>query len=351
MKKFLSLLLAMLLVLSLCACGGETAQTPDSTDGAADTTAATEPEAPGLPKNPETLKVLTLGHSLAVDANHMLALVAAAEGYAGLTVGTLYYSGCPLYKHVDYLTNDKPEYDLYISNSANPAPPEIMSDVTMYQALRYDKWDVIIMQAGVFEIAVDDTYKAGYIQTIQEYCNKHKLNNNAVFGWNMTWVPPVDRELMAMYPHTPNSYESGYLNYGYNRTTMYEAVTKCIADNIMTDDTFVCMIPSGTVMENLLSSYMVEKDIHRDYAHASDFGRVATAYAWYCTLLGIDKIDEVKMDTIPTKYFRSLTGLQDYVFTEAEKALIIESVNNALANPLQMTQFQYTEAPADYVAK
>ena len=167
----------------------------------------------------------------------------------------------------------------------------------------------------------------------------------------MTWVPPVDRSLMEQYPYSPNVYESGYLTYGYDRATMYNNVTKCIADNILTDDTFVCLIPSGTVMENALSSYMTEKDIHRDYAHASDFGRVATAYAWYCTLLGIDKIDEVKMDTIPQKYFRSLTGLQDYTFTQAEKDLIVGSVNNALANPLQMTQSQYTEAPADYVAK
>ena len=57
-------------------------------------------------------------------------------------------------------------------------------------------------------------------------------------------------------------------------------------------------------------------------------------------------IEEVKMDTIPRKYFRSLTGLQDYTFTQAEKDLIVESVNNALANPLQMTPSQYTEAPA-----
>ena len=57
------------------------------------------------------------------------------------------------------------------------------------------------------------------------------------------------------------------------------------------------------------------------------------------------------MDTIPTKYFRSLTGLQDYVFSDAEKDLLIESVNNALAKPLEMTQSQYTVAPADYIAK
>ena len=33
--------------------------------------------------------------------------------------------------------------------------------------------------------------------------------------------------------------------------------------------------------------------------------------------------------------------------TDAEKAIILESVNNALANPLQMTQSQYTTAPTE----
>ena len=173
MKRFLALLLAVMLTFGLCACGGNGGEAGNNESTPP---ATTEPAAPGLPENPETLKVLTLGHSLAVDANHMLALIAATEGYAGLTVGTLYYSGCPLYKHVDYLTNDSPEYDLYISRSANPTPPEVMMDVTMYEALRYEQWDVIIIQAGVFEIAKDETYKAGHIQTIQEYCNKHKLN-------------------------------------------------------------------------------------------------------------------------------------------------------------------------------
>jgi len=344
MKKILALLLAALLVFGMCACGGETSQPPEPS------TEATEPEKAGIPKK-DTLKVLTLGHSLAVDSNHMLALVANAEGYTGLTVGTLYYSGCPLYKHVEFLTNNTPEYDLYISNSANPKPPTVMMDVTMYDALRYDNWDVIVIQAGVFEIAKDETFTSDNLKIIMDYVDKNKFNKEAVYVWNMTWVPPIDRELMAQYPYSPNSYESGYLAFGYDRANMYNNVTRCVSEHILTNEKFVAMIPSATVMENALSSYMTEKDIHRDYVHASDYTRVATAYAWYCTLLGIDKIDEVKMDTIPQKYFRSLTGLQDYTFTQAEKDLIVESVNNALANPLQMTQSQYTEAPADYVAK
>lgn len=338
MKKLISLTLALLMVLSLCACGGNADTTPQTT---------TEP-APAFPDKPTTLKVLTLGHSLAVDSGHMLALIADAEGYEDMTVATLYYSGCPLYRHVEYLTNNTAAYDLYVSKTSTAdTPPTIMEDVTMLEALRYDKWDIIIMQGGVFEIAAEATYTNGHIQTIQDYVNKNKLNPDAVFGWNMAWAPPVDPDLMVMYPLSPNTYESGYLKYGNDRTTMYQSITKCVTDHILTDDTFVRLIPSGTAMENALSSYMTEKDIHRDYVHASDLARVMVSYVWYCTLAGIDHLDQIKMDTIPAKFFRSTTGTADRVLTETEKAVILESVNNALSNPLQMTQSQYTQAPAD----
>ena len=46
-------------------------------------------------------------------------------------------------------------------------------------------------------------------------------------------------------------------------------------------------------------------------------------------------------------FFKSTTGTQDRVLTEAEKDIILESVNNALANPTEMTQSQYTVAPTE----
>lgn len=336
MKRILCLLLAAALMLALVACSGAPAQ---------DSTPTTDP-APTKAETPKTLKVLTLGHSLAVDSGHMLALVAAAEGYDGLTVGTLYYSGCPLYLHVDYLTNNTPKYALYLSDSKNPAPPTVMSDVTMYDALRQNDWDIIVMQAGTFENGDPKAFQDGNIQTIQNYVNKNKLNPDAIFAWNMIWTFPEDPVLRAMYPNTPNHYDSGYLLYGNSREVLYNAFCDNVRDYIMTDDTFKFVIPSGTALENALTSYMEEADIHRDYAHASDFGRVIASYTWYCRLLGIDKLTEIKLDTIPAKFLRSTTGAADLVLTDIQKAIILESVNNALANPLQKTQSQYTEAPA-----
>jgi hypothetical protein len=48
---------------------------------------------------------------------------------------------------------------------------------------------------------------------------------------------------------------------------------------------------------------------------------------------------------IPKNFFKSTQAREDRVLTDSEKAIIIESVNNALANPLEMTQSQYTTAP------
>ena len=339
MKRFLAIFLAIMMILGLCACGGTTAQTPTEP-------AETEPARPTLPENPKTLKVLTLGHSGTVDSNHMLALVAAAEGYDGLTVGTLYHSGCRLAQHVKFLLDDAPEYNLYLSNSAKPAPPTVMMDVTMKQALRYDNWDVILIQGQGFEMGVEANMKLGYIDIIMDYVNEHKLNPNAVFGWHTGWCSATEPQLMDMYPYTPNTYYVNYEPYGTNRNNLYNVLIDRINTNILPDPRFAVIIHTGTTFENALSSYMTEFDLHRDYTHGTDYTRLMAAYVWYCRLMGIEQLEDIKQDVIPVKWFRSNTGLQDVVLTEMEKNILIESVNNSLKNPYQITQSQYTEAPA-----
>ena len=340
LKKILSLTLAVLTVLgAFTACG--------NTESPENTPAPTEPAIVDYTKQDDgNLKILTLGHSLAVDAGHLLAAIASAEGYNNLTIATLYYSGCPLNKHLEFATANKPEYKLYVSNSATPNRPEITDAVTMKDALRYQDWDIIVMQGGVFEIGDSSAYTSGNIEIIQQYVNEQKLYPGAIFGWNMAWAPPVDNELRDTYTSQPNGYYNNYEKYNHDRTALYNAITKCVGDHIVTNDTFQFVIPSATVMENALSSYLTEKDIHRDFVHASDLARVMVSYVWFCTLTGVDHLDEIKLDAIPRNFFRSLQQLDDYRFSETEKALILECVNNALANPLQMTQSQFTEAPA-----
>ena len=71
------------------------------------------------------------------------------------------------------------------------------------------------------------------------------------------------------------------------------------------------------------------------------------SYLWYCRLTGVEKLEEINLDVVPKKFFKSRVQVADWEITEDEKALIIETVNNALANPLQITQSRYTVAPAN----
>ena len=339
-KKILALILA-----ASCVAGMFTACAAPATQPT-ETTKATDPGPTEPAAEAGILKVLTLGHSLAVDAGHMLALVANAEGYKEMKVATLYYSGCSLSKHVEFMTNNDREYALYISSTTDAhTPPQVLKEITMEDAVRMDYWDVIVMQGGVFEIAEAKAYKNGNIQKIQQFVTENKLNSNAIFAWNMAWAPPTNNDLRDKYPFENNSYYTRYQAYNDDRTTLYNAITKCVGEHILTDDTFKFMIPSGTAMENALSSYMEETDLHRDYVHATDFARVMVSYLWFCKLTGVERLEEIKLDTVPTAMLNSIKTGQDWVLTDAEKALILESVNNALANPLQVTQSQYTVAP------
>ena len=222
------------------------------------------------------LKILTLGHSLAVDAGHMLNLVAATEGYdQEFVIGTLYYSGCNLFQHVNFIKGNSPEYALYISSTLTPnEPPVRMADYTMYDALKYDDWDIIIMQGGVYEPTKSTTYTDGNIQFIQNYVNQHKTNPDAIFAWHNAWAPPTDADLMAMYLHTPHVYKQWYEVFNNDRVAWYNAMQDCVKNYILTDSSFIYYIPGGTALMNASTTYLTQKDLHRDYVHASDLGRI-----------------------------------------------------------------------------
>lgn len=337
MKKVCSLFLAVLLVLCcFSGCGNAAA-------GETTAPAATEPAGEA-----GVLRVLTLGNSGTVDSCHMLNLVAATEGFEGeMYVGSLYYSGCKLYQHVDFIKSGEKVYNLYLSSSATPDKvPTIMEEVSMLDALRFAYWDVIILQTSSFEGDEDTPFEDGRIQFIQNYVRENVANPNFRFAFHHTGVSASDPELIATYPKTPNSYETKYAKYNNDRMAFYEAFLDRMKRYIYTDESFDFVIPSGAAIMNAWTSYLTEKDIHRDYTHTTDLGRVIQAYTYYCRLAGVEQLEEIKLDAVPKVFLKSaLDKSQDRPLTEMEKAIILESVNNALAKPLEVTQSQYTEAP------
>ena len=339
MKKRIALILAALLALGLF--GGCQKAEPATT-----TEPTSAPTPTQTPEEAKVLKVLTLGSSSSVDACHMLNMVAAAEGVEQeLVIGTLYYSGCKLSQHVKFLQENSSVYQLYLSSSAEPkSPPTIMENITMQMALRQDCWDIILLQGASSETLEDEAFTNGNIEIIKKYVLENKLNPEAVFGYHAIGVSSTDKDLIATYPYTPNSYDTTAAKYGYDRTRIYAERADRLKRFVETDQDYKYRIYSITAVENAITSFLGQKGIKRDYTHLTDIGRLIAAYSCYCELYGIEELTEIKVNAIPRSFLKSTPDKSaDLVLTDAEKAVVVEAVNNTIQTPLTITQSKITE--------
>lgn len=317
-------------------------------------------------------RILMIGHSLGNDSAFLLPQVAKNEGVDNLVVGILYHSGCRLSQHVSFLNNNAREYAyLQFDNSKDKqwnvadanggfmtyTPGDGLDGrikdgsigQTMQFAIMQQDWDIVMLQAGVFEATgkptTDSILKTENIKTIMSYVRSNDIATQTmpVFGWNMIWTLPSDPDLVK------DSYEDRInSDFGEDHFSVYEMGAKTVQDVIEPFHPFAYMMPSGTAMENAKSSYMEQKDIYRDYAHASDFARVMVAYVWLCRLTG-KGMDEMKVEGAIPPVMLTNADMRNsgtkLVLTEAQKQVLVESVANALKNPYEMTPSQYTTAP------
>jgi hypothetical protein len=184
-------------------------------------------------------------------------------------------------------------------------------------ALESQDWDIITIQQVSQDSGRPETFQN--LQNILDYINQYKKNPDAKIYWHMTWA------------YQTGSTHSGFANYSKDQIKMYNAITSA-AQNILKDyEEIEGIIPSGTAIQNLRTSYIGDK-LTRDGYHLSyTTGRFAAGLTWFRTLTGLS-IDELD--------FSNVEGLE---FVEADWEMLKEAVNNAYLNPYGITQSQYTE--------
>ena len=141
-----------------------------------------------------------------------------------------------------------------------------------------------------------------------------------------------------MYPYSPNTYYTNYTKYNDDRTVLYNAITGAVGRNIVTDDSFVYLIPSGTAIQNARTSYFGDT-LTKDTLHLNNLGRVIAGYTTWCALTGLP-LTEINLPPV-----NSYDLKEPVVLSESDKAVIIEAVNNAIANPYEVTPSSYPEKP------
>lgn len=357
MKRFIALLLAVVCLLSLVACG-------NTAEPAVTTAQPTGTTAPKVEKDDGVLRVLMIGHSLGNDAMWMQPSVFMNEAPdMKVVIGFLYYSGCQLSAHVNYakqtaavygymeFDSEKGDYWWQADSMGNMNPYQYGTTVsgadpnsgrsqTSLFAIQRQDWDIVVTQGYPWEVTKVkstsyDPNLIGNMQYIKQYVMEHDIDKETTpkFGWNMVWTFPDDDTLIRA-----NDRQTMDANFA-TVEDYYIKSAEIVRDELMPEFNFVYVFPSSTAYINALSGYKTTGEMYRDYAHASDFGRVMIAYLWYCTLTGTD-IADCKFAPINYQYQKDEVKYllkEDLVISEENQAIIKEVVSNALKNPYEIT--------------
>ena len=366
MKKLLSLILSIALCAGFCACGkADNSPQPQPSE-----------QTEEIPVEDDgVLKILLICNSHGTDSSFMFPDVVRNEGEENLVFGRLYHSGCRMVQHVDYAEANAAqysydEYDIskddcwkraYADGSWQDLVPGTATDTyiedgsiaqTMQFGIQRHDWDLIIIQASTYEGAgVEDSYYVenghkwdlkNYTQKLMDYVLSQDIEPRSVpkFAWNITWSRPADKNVWR---DADKKAMDSY--FGGDQNLQYSLLMKTHQEVIAPAFNFDYVMSAGTLMQNLKTTKLQSADIYRDYGHVTDFGRLAVAYLWYCTLYNKDiadcQIPSMNYKVILDKFARQYK--QNMELTEERKDILVEAVANAMQTPFAMTPSQYTE--------
>ena len=134
------------------------------------------------------LKILGIGNSYTIDPMHLLGEIYKAESPdQQIQLGFLYYGGCALNQHVQFIRDDAANYTYYKLNNET-GKWVTTANSTAADALEDEAWDIVTLQQSSANSGKPETYNAD-IQTIQKYVSD-TLGYTPEFLWNMTWAYP-----------------------------------------------------------------------------------------------------------------------------------------------------------------
>ena len=262
-------------------------------------------------KSTKSIYILAIGNSFSWDAMEYLQPILYEMGYRDIFLGNLYIGGCSLETHANNITSGASAYDYRVCTTGTWSSSK-SSSVT---ALKSRDWDYVSVQQVSGLSGVAETYEP-YLTTVMD--KVMELSPDSRKMWHMTWA------------YQSNSTHSDFSRYGSNQQTMYQAIVSATQEKVVSRGDFDFVIPSGTAVQNLRSSFIGDV-ITRDGYHMSyDNGRLLTALMWARQITGKSVAD--------ISYTPS-----GYSFSDKQKAAIKESVENAFQKPFEPTQSEYKD--------
>ena len=238
------------------------------------------------------IRVLCIGNSFSWDAvEQELVPLCDAKGIE-VEIHNLYYGGCSLAQHADFLMRDTAAYSHRICSNPSPSLHGrdgegfrlIKDTITLRQALRDGKYDYISLQQASHDSGIRASYEPWLsllIDTVRAY------QPEAQICWMQTWAYSRD----AKHP--------AYPRYHSDQQEMWDSIVSC--SNYVLDimekqlPSFQgggggrpLLIPCGTAIQ-LARQTKLGDTLCRDGYHLNYiYGRYTAACVWYEILTGKD---------------------------------------------------------------
>ena len=312
-------IIAMLLGLLLCfGCGCSNAPTQETTTPTQQETVPTE-----SPEEAEVLKIMILGSSRSVNTFQLLYNVFQDQMPGQkLVLGIMYYSGCSMTMHVNFIKQNANVYHYYRNDSGRW---DIFKDVNMEIGLRDQNWDVVLLQAGNGDLD-NKLNEAGRI-FLRDYVDANVSHPHTLW-WHSTWFNSTDPSLYYVGNKTPEDAEK------VDQITQLTATNEAAKQYALTDPMFAGHITSGTPMMYAIKQLHVpETALFKDHTHTTDYGSLLVGYSFYAQFTG-KPVTQITMDTIPAHTRGSAFVSQgDLTVTQEMKDTVIKTVAYTLENP------------------
>ena len=208
--------------------------------------------------------MLCIGNSFSWDAVEQELVPLCDEKNVQVEIHNLYYGGCSLQQHAEFLLKDTAAYSHRVCTNAEPRV--IKDTISLRQALQDGDYDYISLQQASHDSGIRSTYEpwlSMLIDTVRAY------QPNARICWMQTWAYSQD----AKHPNYPR--------YHNNQQEMWDSIMACTPKQLP-------VIPCGAAIQ-LARQTKLGDSLCRDGYHLNYvYGRYTAACVWYEMITGKD---------------------------------------------------------------
>ena len=260
------------------------------------------------------LTILSFGNSFNEDTMDYVYEISSSLGIAEINLGKLYIGGSSIDNHWYNAQNDYYDEGSYEYRSTNDGVWKTEYKSSLLYALEDNDWDFIVFNQLSTLVYEEATY--ANFENLINFVKNNNPNKHTKYAFNVSWADDV-----------------GTISQDEQLAT-YQKIAENVPQILSSYEDIEYLIPTGTAIQNARTSYL-GNNLTRDGHHLSYHeGR------YIASLTLINKLLSLSIDEVEYKPFH---------VDDDTRLVAIESAVNAVNNPYQVTNSEYTLSPKDRV--